>query len=346
MNLHVSFVLVPHKLAKLKAELLSIFYIIPENQLRWDNISPDHRLPYPVPDLSTEDNVNNNNNGPRFLVNSDDFLLCVQMASDAESVMKCILVLEDLFPERALFGYNPRLLPTVSSKTQSKTSPSEKVSIAAVGVRLFALDRMIKYEDIMVDLRTCGKFRPRTHFAPKCMFCAHCVKSWGHTGRCGVPAGRGNNPELFSRYDPIPDIGVDPGRITVPLSYPATQQGPTGPHANHAHSSVEARYNMNLERHRHSMGTSGGGNSRHIVPGSNYFTKLDRMSAAVSSNKRKSFINSDSEEEDEDGEDTDEESEDDTDDEEDKVITRYDIDHDDITPVLPRHDLIVRSGWI
>lgn len=352
-NLFVSTVLVNHKLAKLKAELLNILYIHPENLLRWSNANPNHF------------------GGGRSLSNTDDFLAVVQEAATAADLMKCVLYLESILPERAVSCCRAGKLPDLNPQCDKAGG----ISTAAVAVRLYALDRNIRYENIQLDLRenSSRKYRTRVHFVPKCMLSANCVKPWCHIGRCGVPipsakssgthsvwSGTNEAGEVFSRYEPIPNIGVDPAKILVPLMYPPSQQGSTiSTVIGGANGVAIAGNNMMQQQRLNNMYGAGYGstglNRGDVVPGSNYFANLalrNKLLQEQHRKKKRGFI-ADSEEEDEDeGESSDEsldELDSDDSDAEDALpqkITRFDVDHDDLVPFTPRYEDVSNAAWV
>ena len=441
-SVYVSTVLVNHKVAKLKAELLSIAYVFPTTHLRWKALRPERALPRPIRDetdgeakadaeggssdgaapapapvatsdgaapapapvatsdgaapapapadtsdgaapapapADTPSDTGNSSKEPVVATsrdteaettgdetghasgseaeaeaeaesdddeeeeeevpsglypgNFDEFLNCVQAAEGPSALMRCVLMLEDVLPEVALVGFNPRLLPGLGAGADTG------VSTAAVGVRIFALDRSLKYEDCMLDLRVVGKFAPRTQFVPKCVFTAGCMKPWCHQGRCGVPPRQDQQAvaDAFSRYEPIPEVAIHPSRVSMALVYPRSQM--VGSHV------TEARQQTNDRRQSRGERDAG---PRVLVPGSNYFSNLEKMKILASQQeqtKRRGYLNSDSEDE---MEESDEESEADeeSDDEGGRRLTRFDVDHDDINPAPPRAELIMRSAWV
>jgi hypothetical protein len=166
------------------------------------------------------------------------------------------------------------------------------------------------------------------------------MKPWCHQGRCGVPPRQGQAAvDSFSRYEPVPEVAVHPSLLSSALVYPPSQM--VGGHATEARQQSSDRRQSRGERET---------GPRVLVPGSNYFLNLEKsrmqqqQATAQEQSRRRGFGNSDSEEE---MEDSDEESDaGSSDDEGGRRLTRFDVDHDDINPLPPRHEHILRTAWV
>ena len=118
------------------------------------------------------------------------YVEAVQVAVTPEEVMKLIMLLEDLVPSYVLYNY-PRL-----------SLPLYGDSISSIAVRLYALDRYVRYEDLpLIKFNEVlnGSYYPRTKYSPRCILSVNCMKSLCHGGRCN------NNMEGFSRYTEVID---------------------------------------------------------------------------------------------------------------------------------------------
>lgn len=78
---------------------------------------------------------------------------------------------------------------------------------AAVALRIFALDRVLRYEDIPVDIKgDAVDYKPRVNFSPRCIISILCVKPMCHAGKCVLST----DPESasFSRISESYDLST------------------------------------------------------------------------------------------------------------------------------------------
>ena len=102
------------------------------------------------------------------------FVRRVQVASTELELLDCLMELEEVLPPEALVMYNKEILPGTVSGGGGE-----------VAMRLFSLDRAIRYETVELNLK--GEklgFKPRTAFVPKCPISVLCTKNMCHSGKC------------------------------------------------------------------------------------------------------------------------------------------------------------------
>ena len=118
----------------------------------------------------------------------DRFVAQIQDATTPQDLIELVLQLETLLPAYLLQHYRRAALP------------SEACCVSLAAVRIFGLDRALRYEDVNIQPQTWRfKQTPRTKFSPRCLVQDNCTKAFCHTGRC-------NNAMIgFSRYRELTD---------------------------------------------------------------------------------------------------------------------------------------------
>jgi hypothetical protein len=145
----------------------------------------------------------------------DRLLPRVQEAQDASDMMDILLFVESIIPATALLGFDQRKLPC---KAQT---------LAEVAVRLYTLDRSLRYDDFK-GMPAClvgeeKPFRPRTNFAPRCLRSPLCVRHLGHEGTCQIsrdPKCRIpplDDSKVLVATSPVPPPGPPPPPLPPPL---------------------------------------------------------------------------------------------------------------------------------
>ena len=98
-----------------------------------------------------------------------------------------------------------------------KSLASKAATSAVVALRIFTLDRCLRYEDFPLFPKAVipGKI-PRTKYSPRCSISPTCNKAFCHTSRCSTPM------EGFSRFIEVSD-GNNPARQNAqPTPVPAS----------------------------------------------------------------------------------------------------------------------------
>eukprot|EP01041_Mallomonas_annulata_P002458 gene2458-4777_t len=108
----------------------------------------------------------------------------------SQELLELTLLLEEALPAYILPSYSKKSLPCTA------------LCSSTVAMRIFALDRAIRYEDLKIEnLNDAGRGRvPRTKYSPRCLLSSICTKAFCHTGRCST------NFEGFSRFSEVLDL--------------------------------------------------------------------------------------------------------------------------------------------
>jgi hypothetical protein len=228
-NIEVSNHISNPRFLKLKAELLCIYFAIPERLFKWpddDEDSPsgqqkfdfneevatnDHTDLKPTDtsealDLDDEAKKKSERKMKRRLRRKkalDKLIRQVQDAQTPEELLTVIQAQDQLIPFGLLLGYNLSTLPYSAS------------TIADVAIRVYALDRALRYEEMKgMDACLIGAertIRPRIHFCPRCALHPNCVRFFHHDGSClyleNVDERRGTRiPEINDDVALIPPV--------------------------------------------------------------------------------------------------------------------------------------------
>jgi hypothetical protein len=234
--LTASSVLVSGRMLRLKAELLNMFYIVPEKLFRWPEPTQEGLLSIEAAGAAAADAVfttaarmaaGEQTVAPATAVDEDDedapvnvggldlsranvdkladkaarkakrrlkrrmaidlFVNSVLDAITSTQLMNAVVIFEQALPPSLLFTY-PRHTMTVTGH-----------SLAAVAVRIYSIDRALRYDDMKgaeVQSAICT-YKLRTQFAPRCLLAASCTRFMCHGGKCS------NFTDTASR---VPDI--------------------------------------------------------------------------------------------------------------------------------------------
>lgn len=137
------------------------------------------------------------------LYTTDYFVQSVQEASTYEDMLYLIDKLENALGNDVIPFYKGSAVCTLSE------------CAADVAMRLYTLDRAIRYEDLPLNLSVHNVgFRPRTQYTPKCVIAPECTRPLAHSGKCDM------NVTLHdSRYQEVVPNSVS--------TYPSHEDGPT-----------------------------------------------------------------------------------------------------------------------
>ena len=204
------------RLLKLKAELMSIFCILPESSLRWgpevDTIASSSTAVAVVTDEKLVSNGSEqteeeqkmallNQLAARNKKASEWIITKVRSAGSAKELFEVVNFILSAIPAAYLVDFDINKLPRSST------------SLAAVAVRIYAIDRALKYEDwkgIEQSITVSDKpFRPRVSFCPRCVGTVTCVRFLCHEGRCSNPV------DQVTRF---PELNDAVGMVTYPHS--------------------------------------------------------------------------------------------------------------------------------
>lgn len=186
-----SVVVVDYRLVKLKTELINMLLLLPKHLVNFkaelDAVAATSELPETgtVAEAATGSeavttSAENSTLSPKKSDGNSEsnmatFMDSVQNASGPQELLDCVIFFEKSIVPAALFQHVKCHLPTTAT------------SAANVAMRLFALDRSIRYEDINnLNLPCLGKYKPRVQFVPRCVLSSTCSKPLGHGGRCNV----------------------------------------------------------------------------------------------------------------------------------------------------------------
>jgi hypothetical protein len=223
-------VIVSHRLAKLKSELLNMVSLIQPKFLKW------HHAPLVNERVSAADS-----DTFAYVVESDElslahalmrarrevlhysFILMVQDAATSQALMNCVLSFEAALPRTALIQNSTNNLPCYAN------------TASYVGLRLYALDSLIRWENLPIDLYYIeSKYKPRFHLQPRCVLSAACSRPFGHSRKCTDFC---EVSQLSSRYqDSMSSIEREREEFefmkNIPLTSNQSRYGTTGGKAN------------------------------------------------------------------------------------------------------------------
>ena len=198
-----STVLVSGRLARLKAEMVNVLYLLPEKPMRWqesataaaEEAAADEaaRLAMAAEDeeyatRSAEDRAALAARRERDLkvdrklkrrqkrkAHYDRILANVQGATCPQDLLFVLIEVERAIPRALKFTLSDDSLPSTAD------------TCAALATRIYALDRKIRYDEIK-DVEKQGTegrtYRPRTQFAPRCILSSSCSKFCFHPAKC------------------------------------------------------------------------------------------------------------------------------------------------------------------
>lgn len=123
----------------------------------------------------------------------DRFVSRIQNAMTATELFECVIAFEQALPLPWMLDYE--------SLKQGQQNRGNEVLTSFVALRLFTLDRAIRYEDIagIESIATKIVYRPRTQFVPRCMISVNCRLCLNHPTKCT------SSPDQSSRFPEISD---------------------------------------------------------------------------------------------------------------------------------------------
>lgn len=197
-------VILSARFLKLKAELLSIFFIFPHKQLKWAEVFPQGTVNESGSGIGDSTNVTTTTSADELLqpandssrdrkakrkehrrMVSENYVSRILNADTASELGECLELLRDLIPSKFLLSYNrDHLLPRITLDGDS--DGSKKYTLAEVGLKLYTLDRAIRYDEMEKIESIISKLpqRPRINFAPRCMISPQCKLPLLHAGKC------------------------------------------------------------------------------------------------------------------------------------------------------------------
>ena len=123
--------------------------------------------------------------------NNERIMGLIQSAASPQQLLEVLIEIEEAVPKTYKYSLNDEALPSTAD------------TCAALAVRVYVLDRRIRYDEIK-DLEKQGmdrQYKPRYHFAPRCLMSSSCTKFLSHTGKCS-----NDSPLLSGTGSRIPDI--------------------------------------------------------------------------------------------------------------------------------------------
>ena len=178
----VSSVYVSHRLYKLKSELLNIVALMSDFGLYWEALS------------SMDQSSSGSSRSP-----ADLFIRFIQGASTPQELLHAITTFETVIPLAGMTrgahreAIEKTIYSALSDSSQKKANgeplPLNAVTTSAVAIRLFSLDRIIRYERLPAQctdhlMKSFSVCRTRCDHCARCPFSLFCNKMIGHFGRC------------------------------------------------------------------------------------------------------------------------------------------------------------------
>lgn len=123
--------------------------------------------------------------------NNERVMSLIQTSSTPQELMSVLMEIEEAIPKNYKYNLSDEALPSTAD------------TCAALAVRIFVLDRRIRYDEIK-DIEKQGmdrQYKPRYHFAPRCLMSSTCTKFLNHHGKCS-----NDSPLLAAAGSRIPDI--------------------------------------------------------------------------------------------------------------------------------------------
>jgi hypothetical protein len=230
----VSSVYVNHRLYKLKSELLNIVALMADFGLYWEALSTDQSAP---------------GAGRR---SADMFIRFIQGAASPEDLMHAITTLETVIPLAGMTrGEHREVVEGLIRSAMAQSSaealrgsvhkeplPKSAITASSVAIRLFSLDRIIRYERLPAYyteylMKSATVCRTRCDHTARCPFSLYCNKMIGHFGRCMANVDTASRmPDIRPPFDRmvtgemlyVPDqTMLHGGGMGGPVSCPSTQ---------------------------------------------------------------------------------------------------------------------------
>jgi len=222
----------------LKAELFSLYYILPEKQMKWPEPEGESLAAIeaagaaaafailsgtaPVkPSKDDDDGEKEGEEGGDKSANLEKaaekasrktkrrmkrkmaiekFVNNVLNAQTPQQLMDEVVVFENAIPSQHVFAYNK---PTPSNNTA--------YSLSAVATRLYTIDRSLRYDDLKgAEMQSvmCA-YKLRTQFAMRCFLSASCTRFMCHGGKCS------NFVDTASRIPDMLEAGMPSNMIAA-----------------------------------------------------------------------------------------------------------------------------------
>jgi hypothetical protein len=237
-NVVTSTVICDPKMLVLKAQLLSFYLVLPEKLLKWsdgektldENNEDDTNTTDMAVSESASGGAETSNGAPKGSLieekaerkkkRREKRKLCnervlqeIQEATTPAELMDVLMFIESAIPFSWYLDFDRRTLP---SRAELENSSNE-VTVSSFAIRLFTIDRLMRYEEIpsldSVPFRI--TVRPRVNFAPKCFIASNCRGFMCHPGKCVYVS----VDDEGSRLSPI----LEP-QMTQPTMYNAPSQ--------------------------------------------------------------------------------------------------------------------------
>ena len=123
--------------------------------------------------------------------NNERIMTLIQIARTPQELLAVLIEVEEAIPKVYKYTLNDEALPSTAD------------TCAALAVRIYVLDRRIRYDEIK-DVEKQGmerQYRPRYQFSPRCLMSSSCNKFLSHLGKCLQ-----DSPLLTGTGSRIPDI--------------------------------------------------------------------------------------------------------------------------------------------
>ena len=139
--------------------------------------------------------------------NNERIMSLIQSARTPQELLDVLVEVEEAIPKIYKYTLNDEALPSTAD------------TCAALAVRIYVLDRRIRYEEIK-EVEKQGmdrQYRPRYQFSPRCLMSSSCNKFLSHAGKCLQ-----DSPLLTGTGSRIPDIN------DVMFNYASNAMNPGG----------------------------------------------------------------------------------------------------------------------
>ena len=139
--------------------------------------------------------------------NNERIMSLIQSARTPQELLDVLVEVEEAIPKIYKYTLNDEALPSTAD------------TCAALAVRIYVLDRRIRYEEIK-EVEKQGmdrQYRPRYQFSPRCLMSSSCNKFLSHAGKCLQ-----DSPLLAGTGSRIPDIN------DVMFNYASNTMNPGG----------------------------------------------------------------------------------------------------------------------
>jgi len=153
--------------------------------MKWPDIELEENeavvLPTVIGEIvETEKEVRKRNRREKRRRSQENMMTRIQQAESPQHILECLIAIENAIPLTYTLEYNKLSMPTKAATS------------ASVAIRLYSLDRSLRYEDIpyMENLGTSvhskASSRAKTNFFTRCMLSPVCSGYIGHQGKCNT----------------------------------------------------------------------------------------------------------------------------------------------------------------